>query len=109
MGDKDVRTAYRRVLKYCKNPAKVAAPAPIKVCPWCGRPFTENRFACAGVEGAISRLDRHYGGTVRGLNPGVETTNPDFSGDGIGESQEAMTSERSIPYDADDEHEMHMT
>jgi len=46
---------------------------------------------------------------VRGLNPDVETTNPDFSGDGIGESPEAMTSERSIPYDADDQHGVHMT
>ena len=46
MGDKDERTAYRRVLKYRKNPAKVAAPAPIKACPWCGSPFTENSFAC---------------------------------------------------------------
>ena len=45
-GDKDDRTAYKRVLQYRKNPAKVAAPAPIKACPWCGTPFTENSFAC---------------------------------------------------------------
>jgi hypothetical protein len=45
-GDKDERTAYRRVLQYRKNPAKVAAPAPIKACPWCGTEFSENSFAC---------------------------------------------------------------
>jgi hypothetical protein len=44
-GDADQTTAVGRVRRYRLGQDK-RAPAPLKACPWCGKPFTPQSFAC---------------------------------------------------------------
>ena len=59
-GDTDQTTAVGRVRRY-KNGQDKRAPAPLKVCPWCGTPFTPNSFSCTPNE----RAPREHGNPLR--------------------------------------------
>jgi hypothetical protein len=55
-GDADQTTAVGRVRRY-KNGQDKRAPAPLKVCPWCGTPFTPNSFSCTPNERAPQNME----------------------------------------------------
>ena len=55
-GDSVQSTAVGRVRRY-KNGQDKRAPAPLKVCPWCGTPFTPNSFSCVPNERAPRNME----------------------------------------------------